>query len=108
MGKQPIEIKEPHSIKEVEKFWKKIWSYEKEHNEEAEWIKIEEERTKDAAQQKWEDIKLKEVEFSLKKSHKWKSPGPNKLPNFWLKFLISTHNVLTHTLPQTMKTQRKS
>ena len=53
MGKQPIEIKEPHSIKEVEKFWKKIWSNEKEHNEEAEWIKIEEERTKEAAQQKW-------------------------------------------------------
>ena len=31
-----IEIKEPPSIKEVEKFWKKIQSSEKERNEEAE------------------------------------------------------------------------
>ena len=41
MIKQPIELKEPLSIKEVKKFWKKIWSNEKEHNEEAEWIKRE-------------------------------------------------------------------
>ena len=45
MGKQPIEIKEPPSIKKVEKFWKKVWSNKKEHNEEAEWIKREKERT---------------------------------------------------------------
>ena len=30
--KQSIEMKEPPSIKEVQKFWKKIWSNEKEHN----------------------------------------------------------------------------
>ena len=29
------------SKKEVEQFWKKIWSNENEHNEEAEWIKRE-------------------------------------------------------------------
>ena len=103
MGKQPIEIKEPPSIKEVEKFWKKFWSNEKEHNEEAEQIKREEERTKETELQEWEDIEVKEVEFSLKKSHKWKSPGLDKLPNFWLSILTSTHRVLTHTLSQIMK-----
>ena len=53
-------------------------------------------------EQEWEDIELKE-EFSLKKSHKCKSPGLDKLPNFWLNILTSTHKVLTHTLSQTMK-----
>ena len=100
MGKQPIEIKEPPSIKEAEKFWKKIWSNEKEQNEEAEWIKREEERMKQTEQQEWEDIELKEIELSLKKSHKWKSPGLDKLPNFWLNILTSTYKVLTHTLSQ--------
>ena len=103
MGKEPIEIKEPSSIKDVEKFWKKSWCNEKEHNEEAEWIKREEERMKETEQQEWEDIELKEVEFSLKKSHKWKFPGLDKLPNFWLNILTSAHKVLTHTLSQTMK-----
>ena len=50
MGKQPIEIKEPPSIKEVEAFWKKISSNEKENNEEAEWTKREEERTRETEQ----------------------------------------------------------
>ena len=68
MGKQPIEIKEPPPIKEVEKFWKRIRSYEKEHNEEAEWIKREEERMKETEQQECEDMELKDVKFSLKKS----------------------------------------
>ena len=57
MGKQPIEIKEPPSIKEVEKFCKKIWSNEKE----AEWFRTEEKRTKETEQQEQEDIELKEV-----------------------------------------------
>ena len=105
--KQPIKIKEPPSIKEVEKFWKKIWSNEKEDNEETEWIKREEERMKETEQQEWKDIELKEVEFSLKKSHKWKSPGLDKLPNFRLNILTSTHKVLTHTLSRTTKNQEK-
>ena len=103
MGKQPIEIKRPPSIKDVEKSWKKIGSNEKEHNKEAEWIKREEERMKQTEKQEWEDIESKEVEFSPKKSYKWKSPRLHKLPNFWVNNLTSTHKVLTHTLSQTMK-----
>ena len=58
---------------------------------------------KETEQQEWEDIELKEVEFSLRKLHKWKSLGLDKLPNLWLNILTSTHKVLTHTLSQTMK-----
>ena len=50
MGKQPVELKEPPSIKEVEEYWKKISSNEKYQNEEAEWIKRNEERTKETEQ----------------------------------------------------------
>ena len=41
-------------------------------------------------QQKWEDIRWKEVEFSLKKSQKWNSRGLEKPPNLWLNILTST------------------
>ena len=58
---------------------------------------------KETEQREWEDIELKEVKLLLKKLHKWKSPGLDKLPNFWLNILTSTHKVLTHTLSQTMK-----
>ena len=46
---------------------------------------------------------MKEVEFSLKKSDKWKSPGLEQLPYFLLNTLISTHKVTTYTLSQTLK-----
>ena len=58
---------------------------------------------KETEKQEWEYIELKEVEFSLKKSNNWKSPGLEKLPNFWLNILTSTHKVLTHSLSQKMK-----
>ena len=107
MGKEPIKIKEPPSIKELDNFWKKAWSNEKEHNEEVEWINREEEKVKETEHQEWDNIELKEVEFSLKKSHKLKSPGLDKLPVFWLNILTSAHKVLTHTLSQTMKNPGK-
>ena len=58
---------------------------------------------KETKQQELEDIELNEVKFSLQKSHKWNSLGLDKLPNFWLNTLTSTHKVITHKLSQTMK-----
>ena len=46
---------------------------------------------------------MKEGEFSQNKLYKWKSPGLDKLPTFWLNILTSTPKVLTHTLSQTIK-----
>ena len=63
----------------------------------------ETEKTKETEQQEPKDIELKEVELSLKKLYKWKSPGLDKLPNFWLNILTSTLKALTHTLSQIMK-----
>ena len=85
-------------------FWKKICGNKKENDEEAEWIKRQEERTKkDTEQQEWEDIELEEVKCSPNKQQKQNSPGFDKLTNFWLNTLISTHKVLTQRLTQTMK-----
>ena len=80
----------------MKSFLKKIWSNKKEHNEEAEWIKREEGRTKETEQQEWEDIELKEVELSMKKLHKWKSQRLDKLPSSWLNILTSAHKVLKY------------
>ena len=36
-------------------------------------------------------INIEELRSALTKSHKWKSPGVDKIPNFWLNCLTSTH-----------------
>lgn len=36
-----MEVKESPKIREMEEFWKKLWSNRKEHNAEAGWIECE-------------------------------------------------------------------
>ena len=35
-------------------------------------------------EQKWERIDSTELSVTLGKSQKWKSPGKDKIPSFWL------------------------
>ena len=98
IGKQSTEIKEAPTIEKVQEFWQAIWSNPKEHNKEAEWLAREKLRMMDKEQQMWADISIAEIEASLKKSHKWKSPGIDKIPNFWLNILSSSHKYIANTL----------
>ena len=38
-----------------------------------------------------EDITLKEIINKLKRTHKWKSPGINKIKTFWLYNQFTAH-----------------
>ena len=64
-------------------------------NNEAEWIRREEERINEDEEQEWEVINIEELRSALTKSHKWKYPGVDKIPNFWLNCLTSTHKQMT-------------
>ena len=65
-----VTVEKPPFKEEVEKFWTSIWGTEKEFNEEAEWLKQEEERYKDSQQQEWEEIKEVELKEALRKAQK--------------------------------------
>ena len=104
VGKETITINEPPSMEAVEEFWKNIWSEEKEFNHETEWIKNTEEVNKNKEQQEWKKITKEELELALKKSHKWKSPGIDKIPNFWLNSLSKGHQKLAALLSCVVET----
>ena len=95
LGKTQVTVEKPPSKEEVEKFWTSIWGTEKEFNEEAELLKREEERCVGLEQQEWEEIKEVELKEALRKAQKWKSPGIDKVPNFWLNTLDSIHENIT-------------
>ena len=97
IGKSKIEVKEPPKNEEVEEFWNDIWGKEKKFNEEASWIGREQERMNEIEEQQWEAISLEELRFALGKSHKWKSPGIDKIPNFWLNSLTEVHENLKNS-----------
>ena len=88
---------------DVEEFWRKIWCGDKKFNEDAFWLEKEKKRMNHIDQQQWEDICIEDVKGTLKKSHKWKSPGKDKIPNFWLNSLTSVHQPLVNSLNDIMK-----
>ena len=98
IGRQSIEITEPPPIEEVEKFWKGIWSNEQTFDTDAPWLERETKRMADKNEQEWSNFTAGEVVDALRKAHKWKTPGVDKIPNFWLNALTSAHTLLSKTL----------
>ena len=100
---QRIQVKKPPNLRELENFWTEIWRGDDKFNENAAWLKREKERLNSVDRQQWEEILVEEVKATLKKAHKWKSPGRDKIPNFWLNSLSTTHIHLTKYLTEIMQ-----
>ena len=90
LGKKTIQIETPPDIAEVKKFWQNILEQEVKHNEDAQWIKDQEEQLQ-INQMEWNDIKVEELQVNMTRAANRKSPGPDKLPNFWIKQFKSLH-----------------
>ena len=73
VGMKNIESREPHSMEEAETYWKSLWGEEAQHNERAEWIRMEEKRK--VSHMDWMPIKTMEITSYLSKAHNRKSPG---------------------------------
>ena len=103
LGKKQITVNSPPAIEELEQFWSKIWERNDKHNENAYWIKQQEETFTDVEQQVWVDIDVEETSSAIKKSSNWKAPGIDKVPNFWIKALTSLHEEIAKSFCDIMK-----
>jgi hypothetical protein len=43
----------------------------------------------------WMPVKTTETASFLSKTHNWKSPGSEQIPNYWLKAFPATHSYIT-------------
>ena len=87
----------------MQEIWSKIWRSEKSYKQTAAWLNDVERSTNNIQKQEWENITVDEISESLKKSHKWESPGMDLIPNFWLDTLSSTHMQLAINFNNVMK-----
>lgn len=55
---------------------------------------VGEKRKNATEQRRWPTITGQEIKNTLKSASNWKTPGIDKVPNFWLKHLTSTHHSL--------------
>ena len=91
LGKKTFQIEKPPDIGEVKKFWQNILEQEVKHNEDAQWIKDQEEELQQINQMEWKDLTVEELRVNMTRAANWKSPGPDRLPNFWIKQFKSLH-----------------
>lgn len=90
----PVQVEAPPDKEKVKSFWQGIWGVERKHNLASNWLPKIRKNMRQVPKQKWDSIKTSELASSLKHLLNWKTPGIDRIPNFWLKKLSSTHAVL--------------
>ena len=51
----------------------------------------------------WKKLEINEMTKVIKFSHNWKTPGADKVHNFWLKYLTSMHRQLLEAFNEILK-----
>ena len=85
LGKKTIQIEKPPDIGEVKKVWQNILEQMVKCNDDAQWIKDQEEELQQINQMEWKDLTVEELRVNMTRAANWKSSGPDRLPNFWIK-----------------------
>ena len=98
-----IKVTNPPEQQAVELFWKDILENEKSYNFEANWIDVEETLYKEMKSPEWKKLEINEMTTVIKFSHNWKTPGADKVHNFWLKYLTSMHKQLLEAFNEILK-----
>ena len=108
LGKKTIQIEKPPDIGEVKKFWQNILEQEVKHNEDAQWIKDQEEELQQINQMEWKDLTVEELRVNMTRAANWKSPGPDRLPNFWIKQFKSLHKSMAEAYSEIVKDPKQT
>ena len=54
-----------------------------------------------------EDLTVEELRVNRTRAANWKSPGPDRLPNFWIKQFKSLPKPMTEAYSESSRTQSK-
>ena len=93
-------IEEKPDKEESRVFWQGIWSEQKKHNTMAEWVSRVKGRLEHVKRQENLNITVGDVKKILGKVPNWKAPGPDGVQGFWIKNLMSLHELIAMHLQQ--------
>ncbi|XP_026323226.1 uncharacterized protein LOC113232673 [Hyposmocoma kahamanoa] len=79
---------------QLETFWSGIWEDQVQHNDKATWITVEETNWRAIDEMEFEEITEFDITSITDRLHNWKSPGIDKIHNFWYKKLTSLHQII--------------
>lgn len=70
-------------------YWKNIWEVSESYSQTADWLPRVEEEQESVPVMDEPKITVRDVQEAIKKTRNWKTPGPDKIHNFWLKTFTS-------------------
>ncbi|CAH2107788.1 unnamed protein product [Euphydryas editha] len=79
---------------QLETFWSDIWEQQVHHNDKADWIMEEENKWNAIKEMEFTEITETDINNITARLHNWKSPGIDKIHNFWYKKLSSLHKIM--------------
>ena len=81
---ESIQVDNPPVKEELENFWRPLYEQEKQHNE-GDWINIIKDKNRDKHKMTLSFIDASIVKKKISEYSNFKTPGIDKLPNFWIK-----------------------
>ncbi|KAI5742241.1 hypothetical protein M8J77_004984 [Diaphorina citri] len=89
---------------DVFNYWNNIWGIEQQHNQNAAWIREETNRSQNITPMLNTIITLSDVQRAVRYIQNWKSPGPDKIQNYWFKYFTNVHPVLATQFQECLRT----
>ena len=108
LGKKTIQIEKPPDIGDVKKFWQNTLEQEVKHIENGQWINDQEKELQEINQMEWKDLTVEELRVNMTRAANWKSPGPDRLPNFWIKHFKSLHKSMAEANSDIVKDPKQT
>ena len=87
---EDIQVEDPPEHHELETFWRPLYENEKQHTE-GEWIKVVEDKNRDKGNMPRPYIDASVIKKKILEYGNFKTPGVDKIPNFWIKKLEALH-----------------
>lgn len=108
LSQSDIKVERTPDPVEVMAFWSNIYENQKPHNKEADWLRQQKEEAQNQEKMEWVELEVKDIEGKLSPAANWKAPGPDRIPNFWLKRLTATHHQLTRNINEIINDPEKT
>ncbi|XP_050679442.1 uncharacterized protein LOC126975555 [Leptidea sinapis] len=91
---------------QLETFWSGIWEQQVHHNDKADWIIEEENKWNAIEEMDFTEITETDKNNITARLHNWKSPGIDKIHNFWYKKLFSLHKIMAKNITDIIGKQK--
>lgn len=94
-----INIDEPPTENDINSFWKPIFNNEQHYNKDTYWLNDYKNAVGEKIQEaEYQEVTKEEVKSATSKFQNWKSPGIDRLHNFWWCHLTNLHHKMADVL----------